>query len=109
MEKDFRKKFDLCPVCGSDRQFLKELGDELKERGLARPEWNMRYDSRQGIVFDQDRQTIFPIGISLPGYYIMTDICMDCGTVYAVEMGRIEGKTAAHEPSKVLPPQHSNN
>ena len=95
MDKDFHKTFDRCPVCGSYLRFCEELGKELKERGLARPEWNMRYDSRQGVVADQNKAIIIPIGAHLPGYAIATDICMDCGTMYAVELRRLEGETRA--------------
>lgn len=102
----FHKAFDKCPVCGSAERFLETLSQELKDRGLARQEWNMRYDARQGAVYDADRTIMIPIGASLPGYSIETDICMNCGTVYAVSLRRLEGKTAAL-PSDREPPQSS--
>ena len=95
MDKEFHKTFDHCPACGSDQQFCKELGEELRERSLARPEFIMRYDMRQGVVVDQNRAAPMPIGINLPGGSITTDICMDCGAVYAVDIQRIEGRTQA--------------
>ena len=95
MDKDFHKTFDLCPNCGSNLRFCEELGKELKERGLARPEWNMRFDTRSGVVADQNRAILIPIGSHLPGYGILTDICMNCGTVYAVELRRLEGEIHA--------------
>lgn len=110
MEKDFRRTFNKCPCCGSEKQFCKELGEELKERGLARPEWNMRLDSRQGAVADPNRAVLIPIGARIPAFYIVTDICMDCGTVYAVEIARLEGQTqAAPQQQRNRPPLDLGN
>lgn len=97
MDKNFHKVFDKCPNCGSSLQFLKELGDEVKAKGQARQNWNMRLDVKQGLVFDPVKQLTVLIGAKLPGYAIMTDICMECGTIYAVELRRIE------DTVKVLP------
>ena len=101
MDKDFHKTFDSCPNCDSTLRFCEELGKELKDRGLARAEWNMRYDSRQGIVADQNRTILIPIGSHLPGFSIVTDVCMDCGTMYAVELRRLEGETRAAPMNKM--------
>ncbi len=99
MDKHFSVQFTQCPNCASPLQFLNELTKELKDRGMARPQFQMRYDNRQGPVFDERMTTIMPIGISLPGYRVVTDICMDCGTIYAVELTRLEGHTSAATPS----------
>ena len=95
MERNFHRSFPHCPTCGSPNQFFNQLGQELKDRKLARKEWNMRYTSLQGVVQDDNKQVFMPVGISLPGYLIQTDICMECGTVYATELFRIEGRTQA--------------
>lgn len=104
MEPNFHIKFDQCPNCKSELRFLEELGKEMKDRGLARAEWNMRYDQRTGAVADDARSVLMPIGIKTPGYHTVTDICMDCGIVYAVELRRIEGTTSAAPPSTKIPP-----
>lgn len=100
MDKDFRVEFSSCPACGSDQQFLKELGKELVERGLARPDFAQRYEMRTGVIADQNKTVLIPIGIKLPGYHIVTDICMNCGTMFAVELRRIEGTTQAAPMNK---------
>ena len=104
MDKNFRRTFSICPVCGGTHRFCEELGQELKDRGLARPEWNMRFDSRQGMVIDPSKAILMPVGISLPGFSIVTDICMDCGAIYAVELSRLEGKTSAMRPPRDIAP-----
>lgn len=92
MEKNFHKTFIICPVCGSPDRFLEQLGDELKERGLARPEWIFHLDVRQGPVIDPAKQQAIPIGSEVPAYGLMTDICMNCGVVYAVDVTRMDAK-----------------
>ena len=105
MDKDFNKVFELCPSCGSPSRFLETLSQELKDRGLARPEWNLRLDVRDGVVLDDNKVALMPIGIKIPGYHIETDVCMDCGTVYAVRIARIEGETrATKQQPKGFPP-----
>lgn len=92
MDKNFNKAFPLCPNCNSPHRFMEELGQEVKERGLARPEWRALYEVRTGVLVDQDRAILIPIGAAVPGFHIGLDICMDCGTLYAVELARLEGR-----------------
>ncbi len=106
MEKDFSRQFDTCPSCGSKDRFLEQLGNELKERGLAREEWNMHMDVKQGVVLDQTKEATIPVGAELPGYGFMTDICMDCGCIYAVDIRRIEAKKSI-APQQQLPPNRA--
>lgn len=93
MDKKFHKTFLICPSCSSPKRFLESLGQEMKDRGLARSEWRIVYELKQGVVADPDRAVLLPIGITIPGFYIATDICMECGTVYAIELTRLEGNT----------------
>ena len=88
MDKDFHRTFTKCPCCGSEDRFLEQLGNELKARGLAREDWNFHLDVKQGVVVDKNREAAIPIGSELPGYGIMTDICMDCGCIYAIDLER---------------------
>ena len=98
MDKQFHKKFGTCPgtkqdgtPCGGTQRFMEELGKELKAMHLARSGWNPRFDVKTGVPMDKGWQGIPPVGAVLPGFEIMTDICMDCGTLYAIEIRRIEG------------------
>jgi len=93
MDKNFQATFDQCPNCGSDQRFCEQLGQELKDRGLARPDWTFNYDVRNGVVMDGKYTQIHILsGATLPGFTIATDICMDCGTLYAVRLNRLEGE-----------------
>jgi len=98
VETNFNKTFNSCPNCGSDFQFFNELGKELTERKLARPEWNMRYEMRQGVVADPAKVELLPPGTPLPAFHITLDVCGDCGTVYAVALARLQGKKTLATP-----------
>ena len=97
MEKDFHREFTKCPQCGSEDRFLEELGKELKERGVAREEWNMHLDVKEGHVVDEAKEAAIPIGSDVPAFGIITDICMNCGCIYASVLQRRDAK-------KGLPP-----
>ena len=82
-EELFSKEYDQCPACGSKDRFFEGLAKELKDRGLARENWTFGLDSKQGIVVDEAMGARVPIGSLVPGYEFITDICKDCGCVYA--------------------------
>ena len=95
MDKNFHKEFPTCPNCGSDQRFCEQLGMEAKEKGQARKEWTFYYETRKGLVMDTVNQPNLLVGTTLPGFLIHMDICMDCGTFYAIFIARIEGQTKA--------------
>ena len=100
MDKNFGKAFTNCPNCGSDQRFCEQLGKEVSDRGLARPGWTFGYDSRSGVAQDLGKQTLILVGSTLPGYHITTDVCMECGTLYATRMQRGEGRLEAKPQGK---------
>lgn len=95
MEKDFHRTFTKCPCCGGENRFFEQMADEMKERGLARPEWHFRYDMRDGIVVDPQKVASIPIGSEVPQYGFATDICIDCGCIYAIDIVRTNSKKPA--------------
>ena len=106
MDKNFRRTFAKCPCCGSEDRFLEQLGNELKARGLAREDWNMHLGVKQGVVVDQTKEATIPIGSEVPGYGIMTDICMDCGCIYAIDITRNDVKKTV-TPAQMMPPNRA--
>jgi len=106
MDKDFSRHFTKCPCCGSENRFLEQLGDELKERGLAREDWAFHLDVREGVVVDQAKEAAIPIGSEVPGYGFITDICMDCGCIYAIQIERRDIKKSLR-PSPIVSPNRA--
>ena len=95
MEHEFEKKFDKCPCCGSGARFFEQMADEMKERKLAREEWNFHLDMKDGLIIDQKRAGAIPVGAEVPQYGFATDICLDCGCVYATDLIRSNSKKPA--------------
>jgi len=93
MDKDFHRTFTKCPCCGGEDRFMEKLGEELKAKGMAREEWNFHLDIKQGVVIDSAMANSIPIGSEVPGYGFMTDICMDCGCIYAIDLLRNDAKS----------------
>ena len=106
MDKDFHRTFTKCPACGSEDRFFEQLGNTLKERGLAREEWNFHMDVKQGVVVDPTKEAAIPIGSEVPGYGIITDACMDCGCVYAIDLTRNDVKKSI-APAQQVPPNRA--
>jgi len=89
--KDFRKEFPKCPVCGG-KPLFHETALALKARGLVDEKWEMALDSRQGAIMQPGKESSLPIGTEVPGYSFNTDICMECGNIWAVKLERVTVK-----------------
>ena len=106
MDKDIHMEFTKCPCCGSEDRFFEQIGNTLKERGLARDEWNFHLDVKQGVVVDPTKEIAIPIGSEVPGYGIITDVCMECGCVYAIDLTRNDVKKQV-APQQLIPPNRA--
>ena len=103
------KQFTQCPNCGSELRFCETLANELKEKGFARKEWVYGFDFRQGVVTDKTKEAAIPIGASVPSFQIISDICLNCGTIYAVKLlsGTVTKSIAV--PKIIVPGQEQMN
>lgn len=123
-EKKFSRKFNRCPVCALREElakifkkpelilndsgsvgFCEYLTEVAKQMGLATPTWRLYMDRRDGAVLDPNKAVLMPIGGKVPAYHIATDICMDCGTIYAVELAEGEAVIRTQDvPKGKIPP-----
>lgn len=94
-------QFDQCPNCSSTKRFAESVCNELRERGLTSPDFRYYYQATSGVVLDKSKEKSIPIGSELPVIIIYTDICMDCGTIYAVRLQRDTVKKHIVQP---MPP-----
>ena len=95
MDKDFHKTFLQCPVCGSPDRFYESLAQELKDAGRASKDFRAFHILSQGTIIDQNKTALLPIGARVPAATVATDVCMNCGCVYAVELHRQEARLEA--------------
>ena len=79
-------EFDHCPVCGSTERFVESLANKVKEKGLMREEYNFYFQYIKVPVVDPMMQHLVPVGGSVQAMVIGTDICSNCGCVYAVKL-----------------------
>ncbi len=84
------KEFKKCPVCGSNLRFGEQLTNEMKGKGWARKEFEFCLQIHQSAVVDQTQLAKIPIGSKIPGLAVHTDVCMECGTIYATKIMRRE-------------------
>ncbi len=96
------KEFKKCPQCGSDQRFGEQLTNEIKDKGWAREEFEFCLQIYQSVVVDQTQQAKIPIGSKVPGLTVHTDVCMECGTIYATKIMRIEA-TKSITPAQIQP------
>ncbi len=111
------KQFDECPVCAlkkwimevlhleelppkTKELFFEQMGNELKLRGILKPETEVCLDMKSGVVGNKEMINRLPIGSELPGFKYTTDICMKCGTIRAV---KIESHNVKKEPELIIP------
>jgi uncharacterized Zn finger protein len=86
------KEFTRCPVCGSEERFMESLAQKVIKQGIASKDWRLFYDVRHGVAIDPERTIIMPVGLRVPAYFVATDICMNCGTIYAVIISEGEAR-----------------
>lgn len=94
------KRFDQCPVCESKERFFEQMGNELKLRGILKPEIGVFMDMKSGTIGNKEMINRLPIGSELPGFAYATDICIKCGLIYAV---RIETHKVKKQPGLTIP------
>ncbi len=89
------KEFLTCPNCGSSRRFCEEaLKDDLPDADAAAGKPMIL----SGELVLQPKRALFPIKL-----LAVMDVCVDCGTVYAVELMKFKG--ALDLPSNGHPPR----
>ena len=78
------KKFDVCPNCGSGRRFCEEaLKGDLTDADAA----DGKPMILSGELLLQPKRALFPIRLMA-----VMDVCVDCGTLYAVELMKFVGQ-----------------
>ncbi len=110
MENNKWTEFKKCPNCSSELRFAEQLAGELKSKGWAMPDFTFCLQIVRTPIIDKRVQAKIPIGSSVPGMHIHTDICMECGTVYAVRIMREDvKKTIAPNTPHISLPGDSRN
>ena len=86
------REFTKCPACGGENKMFEQMGKEIIERGLSKEDMKFYYDMKSNALANQDILNKLPIGSEIPAFAIATDICLDCGCIYAVRLERTNAK-----------------
>lgn len=100
MENQTDKEFPKCPACGCTERFFESMVNELKEKKIAGERFYFVYDEQVGVVNDKEVFKQIPMGTELPGFGLRTDICTNCGCIYAIKLGRLK---AEKKPNLLVP------
>ncbi len=93
------KKFSKCPNCGSTRRLFEEQTKLLHEKSTVPTGINFYYESKNQLLGNKQVAEHQLIGSKLPTIATISDVCMDCGTIYIVEY-RIDEATKSLVPQR---------
>ena len=94
MEEPIEQKleFPKCPNCGSSRRLAGEATAYMRSKGWVLDDYNYYTHIIKGIPTDQRVMNKIPLGSSIPAIWAGMDICLDCGTVWAVKVVSTKGQ-----------------
>lgn len=83
-------EFDKCPNCGSTSRLAGSVAEEQTEKGLM--DKGLKYGIYEvgGPVLDPRKVNQMLVGTKVPTVTALLDVCLGCGTIYAVRLQRGE-------------------
>lgn len=103
-------KYDKCPACKSKKRHYEDISGKAVEMGLAPDGYLVAYLYDNRPIGDETKLKVAKMGEQAPFITSATEICKDCGNVYApmvitgkmtkhiVTQGELEGKPALWKP-----------
>ena len=93
-DKEWDKKFDKCPVCGSKDRYYESILKEAQEKGWIDKKVEC-FDSQlhEGIPIPAAKIATLPIGTEIQTFKRIWDVCCSCGIVYTVVLSKGKVKT----------------
>ena len=89
-EEQIIAEFDKCPVCGGSRRFAESVAKEQREKGLIGEGLKYGIYEMGGPILDPSKVSQMLVGTMIPTVAALIDVCLDCGTIYAVRLERGE-------------------
>ncbi len=101
----YPKIYNCCPVCRSKLRFFEELSAEAKVNGAALANFQMSLNVAEGACADKRIANNLKPGTPVATFMVKTDVCLNCGCVYAVfvnkRVAKVSLPTATKLPSKL--------
>ncbi|TET43037.1 MAG: hypothetical protein E3J60_01205 [Dehalococcoidia bacterium] len=73
-----------CPICKSKKRHFEKMCEKAVKAGTGKPGMIATFQQGSRTFVDRSLEPTLPIGTEVPSIQLNTDICMDCGCVYAV-------------------------
>ncbi len=96
------KEFKECPACHSKERYIEKLAKEELEAKHIMPGGVPALTIIEGNIKDERLLASLPVGATFPGYAVLMDVCLNCGTIYATQIHQAEGEV---KPNIFLPGQ----
>lgn len=81
-----------CPACGSKKRHYEHASEKAIKMGIAEAGFLMPYMHDNRAVVDPRKDRFLPTGTEAPTVISATEICMECGCVYAPMVIQAKGK-----------------
>jgi len=90
--------FDKCPNCGSFAKVTDAPAQEARAKGRLSPGFIPCIQVLRTVVVDNTLVGKIPIGSAVPAIASYMDICLNCGTYYAIRVEIGEARLGAMMP-----------
>ena len=77
-------RYSKCPACGSKKRHFEEQCEKAIKMDVAPVDFIMAYEHDVRPIAEAQTFKGKPLGTEFPTIMVATDICKDCGCVYAV-------------------------
>lgn len=106
---ELSKEFNECPNCKGRNFLYKAVANKLIAEGTAEKDFKAFLQAMQSPIVDKRHKPI--IGDNVPVVELMTDVCLDCGTVFArsIKIQKATIKPNITIAKGNLPPTSSKN
>ncbi len=101
-------RYPKCRACGSESRHFEDISKQAVELGSAKEGFVTGFDMTNGVIGEPDILQHLPLGSEAPSIRVVTDICKDCGSLYAVIVitGKFKKQLAVVPPIIHLPGQN---
>lgn len=94
-----------CPACRSKKRHFEKMCEKAVKAGTGKPGVDAPFQQFTRNFVDRSLEPTLPVGTEVPSIQLKTDICMDCGCVYAVIVVHTKATKTLLPTKLVLPGQ----
>lgn len=104
-EGNTKYQYGKCPACGSKKRHYEDMCEKAIKAELAQPGFLVPYNYNSRVIADKLKLDAAPLGSEVPSIASATEICKDCGCVYAPMVITGKAKKTLTPPKIILPGQ----